>query len=260
MAPPSPAHGLLRAEYRDAAVQLAARLAALSEPAMRSAALATELAGMGGLRAIWTLEAVIRGVLARQSACIAVYDAMLDPEPLMQALGEERLDEMLRAGRDEGCVAAVQWVLSTSAGSGAAAADADRLVDQALRQLTLGGRRALARRATGETIQRLAVDPDPGVIRNLLNNPRVTEETVLKICSRRPTVTTALEAVLAAPRWIRRHRVRVALAKNPYLAESRAINLLVYLTRRELRQVRDDDTLSSMLRLAAQRLLDIPID
>jgi hypothetical protein len=106
----------------------------------------------------------------------------------------------------------------------------------------------------------LAVDPDPGVIRNLLNNPRVTEQTVLKICSRRPTVTAPLEAVLGSPRWIRRHKVRVALVKNPHLAESRAINLLVYLTKSELRQVRDDDTLESTLRLSAQRLLDIPLE
>lgn len=260
MAELSSAAGQLQAEYRVAAMQLAGRLAALPEAAMRAAALGEALAGMGGLRAAWTLEAVIRGVLAKQSECVAVYDAIVDPEPLMRALGERRLDEMLRAGREEGCVAAVQWVLSNTAEDQAGDVDTDRLVDQELRELTLGDRRALARRATGETIQRLAVDPDPGVILNLLNNPRITEQVVLKICSRRPTVTVALEAVLASPRWMRRHKVRVALVKNPYLARSRAINLLAYLTRRELRQVRDDDTLKSTLRLAAQRLLDIRLE
>jgi hypothetical protein len=51
MAEPSSAAGLLQAEYRVAAMQLAAKLAALPEPAMRAAAFGEALAGMGGMRA-----------------------------------------------------------------------------------------------------------------------------------------------------------------------------------------------------------------
>ncbi|MEE8410297.1 MAG: hypothetical protein V3T05_11870 [Myxococcota bacterium] len=250
----------LQAEYGEYAMDLASRLSALPEAAMRTAALAEAFRRMGPVRAVWTLEAVIRGALRKDGKCVDVYNALVDPVPVMASVGDRQLGAMLRAGRDQGCPAAIQWLLSESVGEASSEGlDADRLVDKELRQLTLGDRRALARRAKGEMINRLAADPDPGVITNLLQNARVTEVTVLSIASRRPTVSAALEAVLASPRWERRHRVQVALVKNPYLARRRAVHLLVYLTHAELRQVRDDDSLSSELRLSAQRLLDIPL-
>jgi hypothetical protein len=65
--------------------------------------------------------------------------------------------------------------------------------------------------------------------------------------------------VLDKPRWIRRYSVKLALVKNPYLAQRVAVNLLPTLNRADLCSVRDDESLAPTLRLAAQRLLDIPI-
>lgn len=250
----------LQAEYAESAMKLASRLSALPEAAMRTAALIEELSSIGPVRAVWTLEAIIRGALRKDAKCVSAYNALVDPAPVMASVGDRQLDAMLQAGRDEGCPAAIQWLLSESLGQeGLERLDVERLVDKALREVTLGGRRALARRAHGEMRHRLAADPDSGVISNLLLNARVTEEIVLKIASRRPTVSAALEAVLVSPRWGRRHRIQVALVKNPYLARRRAVHLLVFLSHAELLEVRDDDSLSSDLRLSAQRLLDIPL-
>ena len=57
---------------------------------MRAATLAEALVAMGPVRAVWTVEAVIRGALLRDSSCVSVYDALFDPTPLVAALGEQQ--------------------------------------------------------------------------------------------------------------------------------------------------------------------------
>ena len=224
---------------------------------MRGAALCRELDVMGPLQAVWALDVLIRGVLAKDAACVLVYRSFVEPQCLSRDLAGSHLNLMLEAGRAEGCVAAIQCLLAEAAEGGQPGPEADRLLDHRLRELPLGYRRAKARTAKGDAINRLATDPDPGTISNLLNNPRITERIVLGICSRRPTHSAPLEAVIHSAQWLRRYTVKLALVKNPYLAQKYAINLLPYLKRRDLVGVRDDESLPPTLRLAAQRLLDI---
>ena len=224
---------------------------------MRHGALGQRLGRMGALQAVWTLELIIRGALQRSAHHLAVYECMWKVHCLASHLGSRFLNEMLVAGTEEGCIAAVQWLRSEGLDEEPKFLDADRLVARSLREMTLGERRALARRAPTTTIDLLLGDPDPGVIQNLLNNPRLTEAMVLRICSRRPTVSVALETVFEAQHWAGRYRVRAALVRNPHLALKYSLNLLVFLRIGDLADIKNDATLSSMLRLGAQRLLDL---
>jgi len=104
------------------------------------------------------------------------------------------------------------------------------------------------------------VDPDPGVITNLLNNSRVTEQHVLAICSRRPTVTAPLTAVIKASSWFQRYRIKLALVKNPHLALKFGLNILAFLNRQDLQSICEDMTLSTPLRGAAERLNELAQD
>jgi len=94
------------------------------------------------------------------------------------------------------------------------------------RDVTLGERRTWARRPDRDLIDRLLLDPDPGVIRNLLQNPRVIEMDVLRIVSRRPVSAAVLTTVYRHPRWSGRKPVQAALAQNPYTPVEIAIALV----------------------------------
>jgi len=252
----------LQKNYKAMAAELVRRLAGVAETEMRTKVLGERLSAMGVVQAIWTIEAIIRGALLKEAAFVATYDCLLDPAGLTEILGDARMNEMLEAGVDEGCVAALQWLRGPTLVVEKTDAlpekkQTERLVDRELRELTLGSRRALARRARGDLLARVLTDPDPGVITNLLTNPRTTEQVVLAIASRRPTVSEPLIAVLRSPRWICRYQVKLALVQNPHLDVERGLNLLVYLNRGHLEEVRDDDNLSGTLRLGAQRLLSI---
>ena len=237
--------------------QQAMQWAAIPEARMRAAAVVLGLQQVGASHGAWILEWLIRGVRLGQAPCVLVYSALLDPDPLQADLGLAHLNQLLVAAEDNACIGAMQWLSAMCASPPDDATDVGRLVHHALRQLTLGERRAMARKARGDQLIRLLVDPDPGVIGNVLNNPHTTESTVLAICAHRPTPSAALVCVIRAPRWIQQHQVKLALVNNPCLALRFSVPLLITLRRREVTSVRDDGTLSPLLRLAAQHILTL---
>lgn len=120
---------------------------------------------------------------------------------------------------------------------------------------TLGRRKALARTATGDLLDRILRDTHPDVIRNALLNPRVNEELCVRLASRRPT-TSAILDVVARSRFRTRPAVRRALIMNPYCDPQLACQLVASLTRVELLDVAHDETLSDEVREAARLLIE----
>lgn len=94
------------------------------------------------------------------------------------------------------------------------------------REITLGERRSWARRPDRDLIDRLLLDPDPLVIDNLLQNPRVVEADVLRVASRRPASAEVLSLVFRHPRWGRRPAVQAALLQNPFTPVEIAVGLV----------------------------------
>lgn len=124
------------------------------------------------------------------------------------------------------------------------------------RPLTLGERKAHARRPDRFMLDRLLRDHEPVVIRNVLGNPRITEDDVVRLAARRPNVAVVLEEVAKHPRWSQSMRVRRALVLNPHTPTSVAVPLLSLLLRHELQQVTEATTLPAVVRAAALDLLD----
>jgi hypothetical protein len=123
------------------------------------------------------------------------------------------------------------------------------------RTLTLGERKALARRPTRKAMEKLLADPHPVVIRTLLQNPKVTEDDVLRLAARRPNDPSVLAVVAASPRWAHRVKVRLAIVLNPDTPVAVAIPLLALLVRSELALVAETAGLSPAVRGAAHDLL-----
>jgi hypothetical protein len=102
--------------------------------------------------------------------------------------------------------------------------------------LTLGERKALARRPDRPTMQRLLSDSHPDVIRHCLGNPRLTEDDVVPLAAKRPGRGEVLAEIARSP-WMRRPRVRLALALNPSTPLEITARLVGLLLRPELELV-----------------------
>ncbi|HET9960005.1 MAG TPA: hypothetical protein VFQ61_36180, partial [Polyangiaceae bacterium] len=121
------------------------------------------------------------------------------------------------------------------------------------RELTLGERKWLARRPDRSAFARLLSDPHPMVMEALLQNPRLTEDDVLRAAARRPA-NRDTQTCIARTGWLSRPRIRVALIHNPGTPEGISVPLLSACTLPELREVITSPACPQLLRQLAREL------
>lgn len=124
------------------------------------------------------------------------------------------------------------------------------------RPLTLGERRALARRPSRAALDRVLLDPHPMVVRNVLGNPRLTEDDVLRLVTRRPAVPGAIAEVARHPAWSQRARLRMAIVQNPGTPPDISLPLVGLLVRPELLRLLRSPDVPRVVRAAARELLE----
>jgi hypothetical protein len=121
---------------------------------------------------------------------------------------------------------------------------------------TLGHLKTMARLTKNpDELAKLALFSNPSVVRNALINPRLTEQVVVRIASRRPARPEPLIEIFNAPRWSSRLEVRRALVFNPYLPPSIGAKIVPTLSEADLKLVAQDGSLHPDVRAQAQALL-----
>ncbi len=125
--------------------------------------------------------------------------------------------------------------------------------DNELSQLSLGERKYLARCHDRNKLERLILDPEPSVVKNLLRNPNLLEYDVLRLATRRPVRQEVLREIFSS-RWGNRYRIRKALVFNPYTPTDLAMKIVGFLLMRDLKQAAADGTLHQLLRAEARRI------
>ena len=109
-----------------------------------------------------------------------------------------------------------------------------------LQDLALGMRRSLAKGNDPRRLEVLGRDPDPIVIRNLLRNPQLREEDVVRIAALRPVAPTTLCEIAKCARWNRQPRIRVALARNPHTPVELGVKMVASIPLADLRAMQRD--------------------
>lgn len=140
--------------------------------------------------------------------------------------------------------------------SGAVSDDERRVPDYGRgRTLTLGERKAIARRPSRRLFDRLLADPHPSVIHNLLNNSVTTEDDIVRLASKRPLRAEIMAEIARHPKWNVRRRVRMALVLNPGCPAQLGVPLVGLLMRPELETVVQLTTVNPEIRKAASERL-----
>ncbi len=116
------------------------------------------------------------------------------------------------------------------------------------RPLSLGERKALVRQHDRRFLERALRDPHPDVITLLLQNPRVTEPDVVRVCARRPGLPEVLARVFDNTRWAASPRVRRTLAMNPATPPEITGSLVPMLPPEDLRFIAQDERFALSVR------------
>ncbi len=236
----------------DAAI-LARRVASLKDPQLRVAYVRSRL--------LEASPAEVRSLVAEVAARATVGDiAHGDLWVSMAVALADPLCSVLRAAaaeqaRAEGDLDAA--ALLESAPPGEIDEAARRVPTHAAREgrpLSLGERKALARRPGRDLLARVLRDPHPDVVRILLGHPRLTEDDLVRLCARRPIAPEVLREVVLSARWIVRYRVRAAILRNPHTPLELALPLVAGLHAQDARAVAASEELPRAVREACARL------
>lgn len=235
------------------ALALARRLAALEEGTVRVRAAARALAALDAEEAAPVVAALMSGTgTASRVAAAAVARALGDPRddlPYAWLAG-------LYAAASERGLEEVKALLVAPPPFRAWEEPRDK-ADARLAHLTLGHKKAFARaQRDPDLLARLAAEGDPTVVRELLRNPQLTEDFVVRIASRRPCRPETLRCVFESRRWRTRGAVALSLVRNPYAETAIALELLSGLSVTDLRDVSRDGVLHPLVRALAARLAE----
>lgn len=231
------------------ALQLARRLAALPEPVMRERVLLEYLQDTPSEQVAPVLDEVYQ--LGREGGPPFNIALLTVASTLSRGLvGYELMARLYEESKRQQLDSVAHLLLSSQPGQVAFT----RREEQ--RELTLGHRKWMARSTDRDVLNRLLANPEPEVVHNLLENPRITEQDVVLLAARRPAFAEIQQEVLESRRWIRRYNVKRALVLNPYTPTEISFRLIGFLNRRDLRLVCSSPNLSQALRDAAQRQLE----
>jgi hypothetical protein len=106
-----------------------------------------------------------------------------------------------------------------------------------LQKVPLGVRKAWARKEDEFLIDRLLADPDPAVVANLLDNPRLQLRDVIRLASNKGAGEDILELIATHRRWIALYPVKVTLAHNPATPVRIGLGLLRLLMTQDLKDL-----------------------
>ncbi len=228
-------------------------LAGLPEDAMRLGLLGRRLKALDPRHAALLIDAICRKGRGGRSSRMALM-ALVDPEGLKSALGEEKCALIYLASIELG-LQRVSRLFTDLQPRKKGLAGYDSEEDAGMEFITPGERRAMARGFKKDSLLRLLSDPDPAVIGNLLNNPRITEKDVVRMASRRPASPGILRLIAGHRIWSKRYGVIRALVLNPYTPPRISIALLEVLPAQDLGPAAEDGSLHPQVRLAASEIL-----
>jgi hypothetical protein len=142
----------------------------------------------------------------------------------------------------------------------AAAAELRRTAEEAivarLTMFSLGERLTLARQGSARVAARLLSDSEDQVIRAVLDNPRLTEEGVVRALREQDIGPQAARAVAAHPRWSSRYEVRLALIRNPATSFRCVLELVQQVRRKDLAELTADRMMPADRRAYLARLVE----
>ena len=100
---------------------------------------------------------------------------------------------------------------------------ADEALANRLEKISMGERLSLAHRASERIARALLLDSEARIVRAALENPRLTEASIIKALMRRNSFAAFVEAVCRHSKWSVRREIRMALLRNEKTPLARAL-------------------------------------
>lgn len=125
---------------------------------------------------------------------------------------------------------------------------ADELLVARLASITLGERISLAHRCSAMVTGALLLDKESRVWQTALENPRLTEASIIRALQRPQATPVFVEAICHHPKWSLRPEIRISLLRNAHTPLARALEFARPLAPAQLRDVLHGSRLSAQIK------------
>ncbi len=98
-------------------------------------------------------------------------------------------------------------------------------------------------------------DGNRQVALSVLENPRLTEEEVIKIAASRNVSKDVIRAIARNKEWVKNYKIKLSLVMNPKCPIDIALKLLNYIQEKDLKQISKSKNVSGQISAAARRML-----
>jgi hypothetical protein len=231
-------------------------LAAISDLRMRSARLIERIAMLKDPESAYALDRIIDGNIHGKPKFKQVYLALIKVRDLFKALGPDKGKGIYEEAKDKGYKLLVEMFLGPELKKAREKERESSALATKLIHMTLGEKKAFARRKDFKHLEFLMHDSNPSVIFNLLQNPRITEREVIKMASSKAAAAGVLEEIFNNNKWISRYRVKKALVFNELTPLDISLSLASFLLRQDLELIVRDGKLDPSLVSKARSILD----
>jgi hypothetical protein len=132
---------------------------------------------------------------------------------------------------------------------------AEGLLISQLPQLALGQRIHLAKRGSSNIVKNLLTGDNPAIFQAALNNPYITEETLIQALQKPQCSGGLVAAVAAHSKWSVRYPLRLALVRHPLISLAVALRLIADLRPGDLRSIATESRVNPEIRRFIQNKL-----
>lgn len=230
-----------------------ADISALPEKEMRLELLGKRLKRLSPVDAARFFDILYGKERSDRTAPIA-KSVLVDPDGVKRILGTDRYRGIYMASLELG-LHKVSRLFTDLPPHKKGASGYDEEEEAKMEFITLGERRSMSKGQVKDTLDRLLSDPDPIVIGNILDNPRITEREVLKIASKRPNSPKILKLLAGHRKWSKRYNVIKAVVLNPYAPPRISVALLEGLLTQDLKLVAEEKTIHPQVIISAREIL-----
>ena len=133
---------------------------------------------------------------------------------------------------------------------------AELVLADRVKEMSLGEQISVARRATGMVIAELCRSGEGRVLQALLGNPRLKEIDAVSVASGEEVPGEVLGWLARHPKWGSQRSIRMALVRNARTPVSEALKLVAKLPLDDVERLSDDDDVPRIVRVGADRRLE----
>ena len=236
-------------------IPLVLELAGIKDISMRSLKIADLLKKLSPLEAAFALHKILEGNLHGDPKSKSAYLALIKNRSLINVLGYDKTAQIYFQAKEKGYSHVLSVLKSPLVKKKKESDREGSALSSKLMHLTLGEKKAFARRKDFKFLEFLLFDTNPSVIANVLKNPRLTEREVIRVASNKNAPRAVLEEIFSSDKWLSRYRIMKSLVFNENTPLDISLNLCSFLLKQDLKMIMGDKKLDPAIVNRAREIM-----